>query len=165
MRPIGIGNTLHQVIGKAVCMATRSDIEVVCGSDQLCAGLKAGIEGAVHVMSHLYDANIDSIDGWGVLLVDASNALNFLNHISMLLHARVLWPRCSRFFFNTYCGWSVLVLRGSSDFLYSKEGVTQGDPLSMFMYAVGTLPLVCSLPIWLSGPRFGMQMMLQFVDV
>ena len=145
VRPIGIGETLRRVIGKAVCMATRSDIEVVCGSDQLYAGLKAGIEGAVHAMSDLYDANIDSIDGWGVLLVDASNAFNSLNRISMLLHARVLWPRCSRFLFNTYRGWSVLVLRGSSDFLYSKEGITQGDPLSMFMYAVGILPLIRSL--------------------
>ena len=39
----------------------------------------------------------------------------------------------------------MLVLRGSSTFLYSKEGVTQGDPLSMFMYAIGTLPLIRSL--------------------
>ena len=36
----------------------------------------------------------------------------------------------------------VLVLRGSSTFLYSKEDVTQGDPLSVFMYAIGTLPLI-----------------------
>ena len=36
----------------------------------------------------------------------------------------------------------MLVVRGSSEFLYSKEGVTQGDPLSMFMYAIGTLPLI-----------------------
>lgn len=36
---------LHQVIGKAVCLATRSDIEVVCGTYQLCAGIKAGFEG------------------------------------------------------------------------------------------------------------------------
>ena len=39
----------------------------------------------------------------------------------------------------------MLVLRGSSTFLYSKEGVTQGDPLSMFAYAIGTLPLIHSL--------------------
>ena len=36
----------------------------------------------------------------------------------------------------------MLVLRCSSTFLYSKEGVTQGDPLSMFMYAIGTLLLI-----------------------
>jgi len=39
----------------------------------------------------------------------------------------------------------VLVLRGLSTFLYSKEGVTQGNPLSMFMYVIGTLPLIHSL--------------------
>ena len=63
VRPIGIGETLCRVSGKAVGMATRSDIEVICGSDQLCACLKTGIEGAVHAMSDLYDANIDSFDG------------------------------------------------------------------------------------------------------
>jgi len=36
----------------------------------------------------------------------------------------------------------VLVLKGSSTFLYSKEDVTQDDPLSMFMYVIGTLPLI-----------------------
>ena len=62
-----------------------------------------------------------------------------LNRAAILLRARVFWPRCSRFLFNTYCGWSVLVLQ---DFLCSKEGVTQGDPLSVFMYAIETLPLI-----------------------
>ena len=63
------------------------------------------------------------------------------NRIAMLLHARVLWFQCSRYLYNTYRGWSVLVLRG----LCSKKSITQGDPLSMFMYAVGTLPLIPSL--------------------
>ena len=103
-------------------MATRSDIEVVCGSDQLCVGLKAEIEDGVHAMSDLYDT-IDSIGGWGVLLVDTSNAFNSFNRIAMLLHAHVLWPRCFCFFCNTYHGWSVPVLRDYSDFLYNKEGI------------------------------------------
>ena len=45
----------------------------------------------------------------------------------------------------TYHGWSTLIVQGTSDCLYSKEGVTQGDPLLMFMYAIGTLPLIWCL--------------------
>ena len=63
----------------------------------------------------------------------------------MLLHVRKLWPRCARFAFNTYRDWPVLVMRGMSDYILSKEGVTQGDPLSMYVYAIGTLPLIQSL--------------------
>ena len=130
---------------KAICLATRLDAALVCGSDQLCAGLQTGIEGAIHVMNEMFMAHQDDKNGWGVLLVDAANVFNLLNHAAMLLHARVLWPRCTCFLFNTYWGWLVLVLKGSSTFLYSKEGVTQGDPLFMFMYAVGTLPSIRSL--------------------
>ena len=39
----------------------------------------------------------------------------------------------------------MLVLRDLSTYLYSKEGVIQDDTLSMFMYGIGILPLICSL--------------------
>ena len=57
-------------------------------------------------------------------------------------NARIQWPRASRFIFNTYRGWATLVMKGSQEHLYSREGVTQGDPISMFMYTIGTLPLI-----------------------
>ena len=47
---------------------------------------------------------------------------------------------------RTYRGFARLVLRGSDECLFSKEGVTQGDPLSVLIYAVALLlPYVKSL--------------------
>ena len=143
VRPIGVGETLRRVIGKVVCSLTRLDVAEVCGASQLCAGLSAGIEGAVHALNELFD--VRRVDGWGILMVDAKNAFNSLNRCAALWNVRVLWPRCSRFLFNSYRGWSALVVRGSDSLMFSKEGVTQGDPLSMFLYAVSTVPLISSL--------------------
>ena len=53
--------------------------------------------------------------------------------------------RGSRYVFNCYRHFAILVLRtGSNLFLpiQSREGVTQGDPLAMVMYGVGLLPLI-----------------------
>ena len=82
VRPVGVGEMLRRVVGKVVCMVTKSDAEVVCGVDQLCAGLGAGIEGAVHALHDLFDVN--GKNGWGVLMVDARNAFNSLNRIAAL---------------------------------------------------------------------------------
>ena len=74
VRPIGIGEILHRVIGKAACIATHLDAALVCGSDQLCAGLQVGVKGAIHGMNELFSTHQDQDSGWGVLLVDAANA-------------------------------------------------------------------------------------------
>jgi hypothetical protein len=47
--------------------------------------------------------------------------------------------------FNTYRGFSPLILEGTEKILFSQEGVTQGDPLSMLLYGVATLPLIDAL--------------------
>jgi len=91
VRPIGIGETLCRIIGKAY-LATHLDAALVCGSDQLCVGFQVGIEGAIHGMNELFSAYQDQGTGWGVLLVDAANAFNSLNRAAMLLYACVLWP-------------------------------------------------------------------------
>ena len=41
--------------------------------------LKAQMEGAIHAVKELFDLNCDA--GWGLLLVDAKNAFNYLNRV------------------------------------------------------------------------------------
>ena len=55
-------------------VAADKDVEKLCGMDQLCSGLRAGIEGAVHAMLDLIEET--SGNGWGLPPVDAFNSVN-----------------------------------------------------------------------------------------
>ena len=81
----------------------------------------------------------------GFLLVDARNAFNEINRTATLWTVRHLWPSGARFTFNCYRHHSLLLVRAKDGddgtFLFSKEGVTQGDPLAMVVYGIGALPL------------------------
>jgi len=54
VRPIRIGKILHRVVGKTICLATRIDVTMACGSDLLYAGISSGIEGDIDAMSSLF---------------------------------------------------------------------------------------------------------------
>ena len=60
-------------------------------------GLRSGIEVIVHAMNDLSAQHSDSVPGYSVLLVDATNAFNSLNHSALVWNAHVLWPHCSHF--------------------------------------------------------------------
>ena len=105
---------------------TGDDVRIECNNDQLCSGIKGGIEGAIHGISQLFESQCE--DGGGLLLVDADNAFNSMKRSAGLWNARVLWTRCSRFLFNSYQGYAVLIICGAKTYILSKEGVTQGDP-------------------------------------
>ena len=125
VRPIAIREEPRRILCKVLAMATGSDFVDLCGVRQVCSGLKAGIEGSIHAIRELYEEHCGN--GWGLLLVDAFNSLN---RAAALWNVRVQWPRCARFLFNTYCGYAPLILNDHPTIIYSKEGVSQGDPLS-----------------------------------
>ena len=71
------------------------------------------------------------------MLGDADNAFNRINRPAMLWNVRVFWSRCSIFLLNSYRGYALLIIKGSNEFILSKEGITQGDSLGMKAYGIG----------------------------
>ena len=136
VRPIGIGEVVRRIIGKSVMQTIKHNLQDAVGSLQLCAGQDAGCEAAFHAMNHIFTED----DTEAVILVDATNAFNRLNRQVTLLNCRAICPSMSPILTNTYRSDSWLFAGGQC--MKSKEGTTQGDPLAMAMYAIGTQPLI-----------------------
>ena len=142
-RPIGVGESFQRKCAKTMNIVTGDDVKEVFNSDHLSSGAKAGSEASVHAMKSLFEEHCT--DGWGLLLGDADNAFNRINRPAMLWNVRVFWSRCSIFLFNSYRGYALLIIKGSNEFILSKEGITQGDSLGMKAYGIGQLPLTRKL--------------------
>ena len=107
---------------------------------QVCAGQKSGREAAIHAMHNIFGA--DETDA--ALLVDASNASNSLNRGAALNNIRVLCPLIASHVINIYRTPARLFGVGGGE-LQSADGTTQGDPLTMLMYAISSQPLISLL--------------------
>jgi hypothetical protein len=171
-RPIGIGESYSRLLAKCVLKVVGPDATVACGALNLCAGLKAGIEGAVHAMHEFWeddptpdtpsntmetDSAAASSDDEVVadpdnprcqVLGDARNGFQELSRKGMLWTVRHRWPGGSRMAFNCYRHAAQLIFRGNGGectILHSREGVTQGDPLAMILYGLALTPLALNL--------------------
>ena len=78
VRPVGVGETWIRLFANIVLKVTGTEATIACQYDQMCAGLKAGIDGAVHRVQAISDKNLTTED-CGFLLVDAKNAFNEIN--------------------------------------------------------------------------------------
>ena len=62
-----------------------------CQDDQICSRLNAGLDGVVHLVQSIWDANFSTED-WRFLLVDAKDDFNEINRIVMIWKVFHLWP-------------------------------------------------------------------------
>ena len=98
VRPVGVGEVLRRIVGRAVMRIARQDLLYAAGSSQLCAGQIGGCEAAVHAMKRIFIS--PSVDG--ILLVDATNAFNELNRQVTLRNVEAVCPVLAPILVNTY---------------------------------------------------------------
>ena len=117
VRPIGIGETYRRLLAKCLLRVSGHKATAACNNYNLCVGLPAGIEGAVHTMSDLMDSILDAspetlqeLNHRACLLIDAKNGFNELNRRAMLWTVRHLWPQGSCFAFNCYSHAAQLII-------------------------------------------------------
>ena len=142
IRPIGIGEVMRRIIGKAVGWTIRPDLMKSAGPLQAAGGAKGGAEAAIHAMRTIFED--ESTDA--VILVDASNAFNSLNRQVALHNVQRTCPPFATILINTYRKCSRLAVSGGAEIL-SQEGSTQGDNLGGHFYNQGTIPLQALLHI------------------
>jgi hypothetical protein len=139
VRPIAIGEVVRRIISKAILAVVKTDILEVTGSIQLCAGQDSGCEAAVHAMRViLQDESTEA-----ALLVDAQNAFNCLNRQLALVNIHRICPSIAATLTNLYREDANLYVQNET--VHSCEGVMQGDPLAMAMFALGVTPLIREL--------------------
>ena len=140
LRPIGIGETLRRIIGKAVMTIMKEDVLTGVGNLQLCGGHAGGCEVGVHALVDLFNDD----DTEGVIQVDASNAFNSINRNILLHNTKIICPQFATYIYNSYCTPARLFITGGAEIL-SREGTTQGDPIAMAAYGIGLTPLLVIL--------------------
>ena len=72
IRPIGIGEIIRRVLGKAIAQIFGADICHAAGSQQTCAGQEGGVEAAIHAAREIFQMESTG----AVLLIDAENDFN-----------------------------------------------------------------------------------------
>ena len=140
IRPIGVGEVLRRIVGKAIAGFLKEEIKDAVGPLQVCAGHSGGSEAEIYAMSDIFaEGETD-----GVLLVDASNAFNRMNRSVALHNIQISCKEISLYLINTYRSPSRLFVCGGGELL-SQEGTTQGDPLAMPWYSLNTTLMMQTL--------------------
>ena len=98
VHPIGVCEVARHITSKAVHSILRVDIQEAAGSIQLCAGQISGTKAAMHAIHDSFH----SAQCEAVLLLDANNAFNSLNHEVALRNIESPCPSFAAILINTY---------------------------------------------------------------
>ena len=98
IRPIGIGEVLRRIVGKATTTVLKPELVNATAPLLTCAGLPGGIEASIHAVRRMYEE--PSIEG--LLLIDATNAFNSLNREAALHNIRHTCPEFASYVRNIY---------------------------------------------------------------
>ena len=88
LRPVGVGEMVRRIIGKAIMTVTGEKVQEAVGALQLCGGQPAGVEAAIHAMRKF----LDDDESDGILLIDADNAFNRVNRATALWNVQFTCP-------------------------------------------------------------------------
>ena len=138
VRPIGIGEVLRRIIGKAVMQVLKREMVTSTAPIQVCAGIPGGVEAAVHATRRIFEDQTTE----AIILVDAENAFNSLNRSAALSNIKLTCPALATYIINSYRKPANLYIANSDKIILSEEGVTQGDNAAMGFYSCSTIPVI-----------------------
>ena len=88
IRPIGVGEVIKRIIGKALVVGLKRDLKDYSSPLQVSSGYEAGSEAAIHSMKAIFEDD----QAQGIILVDARNAFNTMNRKVALQNIRIIFP-------------------------------------------------------------------------
>ena len=111
VRPIGVGEVLRQIIGKAVSWTLKEEFCKTAGPLQICAGHSAGVEAAIRATAQIFvEEGTDE-----VLLIDARNAFNCMNRQVAMHNIQVTCVKDATYIINAYRHPSRLFICGGGE--------------------------------------------------
>ena len=147
-RPIGVGETLFRLLGRAILSKVGKEIGNQIAPLQLAVGISGGVEIAASIAGMLQSINQTQPPEepeFATMSIDVSNAFNNIRRSHILDGLRRYCPSLIPYFFLIYGDNVDLRWNDGSIIGTASTGVLQGDPLSTLYFAIGIQPLLSRL--------------------